>query len=1058
MKLRVLTLCALFATLYSAAQTTIDHWETAVYAGDTWKYFRGTQAPNGNWNNLSFSANSWSQGPGGIGYGDADDGTSVQTGIASLYIRRAFTVTDTSVIAKALLDIDYDDAFVAYLNGVEVARNNVGSPANYNTLAFGDHEAQMYQGGTAERYEIPKSLLNTCLVNGQNLLAIQIHNVSTNSGDLSSNSWLTFGIEDQSNDYGNPPSWFQPPFEFISSTLPIIVINTNGQSIVDDPRIICNMGIIDNGPGMLNHVTDTFNNYDGKITIEYRGSSTQGFPKKQFGMSTVDSAGNELNVSLLGFPKENDWILNAPYTDKTLMREYLIYNWAREMGRYATRTRYCEMVIDGQYQGVYMLFEKVKWDDDRVDVEMMDTNDNAGDSLTGGYVFKVDKTTGSGGGQGWSSTITTFQGQPKNGFFQYHYPQADMITNPQKNYISNYVNNFETNLNSSNYNNPDNGYHKFIDVESFIDFFLLNEISKNVDGYRLSTFLHKQRASRGGKLYAGPVWDFNITLGNADYCAGDSYTGWALDFPCDQSVIPFWWHRLQQDSVYTKQLNCRWNDLRNGILSTANVMARIDSIAAVLNEPQTRNYTIWPILGTYVWPNNFVGSTYQQEVDYLKTWLTQRLNWMDDNMPQIGTPGCGSAFGGGSIIVSEVNYNSNNTIEAGDWVELKNTTGSPINVSGWVFRDSNVANSYTIPANTTIPAGGYLVLAENTAFFNQIHPTVTNYVGPFNFGLGNSGDQINLFDNLSNPVLSFSYLDSLAWPKCADGLGFTLESVDDVSNPALPASWHCGCLKGSPGTGYVPCNYPIVFSEINFNSADTADSEDWVELHNTTGQAINISGYSFKDDDDTLAFVVPNGTMLDADGYLVIYKDNTLFTQRHPLVANKMGPFEFGLSGSGDACRLYNTLNKLVLSVVFDDDPPFPDEADGLGKTMELVSETGPMCDGTNWFAGCPEGSPGGPYVSPCNVGVIEDAVSGVLVYPNPFNDVLMVQWNSIKTANTIVELYDATGKLISGNKVTTTPGINRYSFNNSALPAGMYMLRLVVEGQTSAGIKVLKN
>lgn len=1063
-RIPVIVLLVCCAVKLFAQAPSVNHWETAVNDNDSWRYFRGTQQPNANWNNLTYSANTWLQGEGGIGYGDSDDETTINGNIASFYMRRAFTVTDTAAIAKALLDIDYDDAFIAYINGVEVARNNVGNPANYNTLAFGEHEAVMYTGGLPERYEIPKSLLTACLVQGQNLLAIQIHNTATNSTDMSALPWLSFGITDNSSDYGPTPTWFVAPFEFSSSTLPIIVLTTNGNPIVDDPRVIIDMGIIDNGHGQLNHPSDTFNNYSGKISIEFRGSSTQGFPKKQFGMSTVNADGTERNVSLLGMPEENDWILNAPYTDKTMMREFITYNAARDMGQYATRTRYVELMIDGQYQGVYILLEKIKWDKERVDIPMMDANDNSGDSLSGGYIFKVDKFTGSGG-QGWSSPVTDFQGQNKGIYYQYHYPKPEDITPAQEQYLQTYVDNFEQNLNSSNYNSTTNGYRNFIDVRSFIDFFIINEITKNVDGYRLSTFLHKQAENRGGKLYAGPVWDFNITLGNADYCEGDTYTGWALDFPCDQSVIPFWWHRLQQDSNYVKQLNCRWEELRGTILNTAVLMDEIDSLATLLDVPQQRNYQIWPILGTYIWPNSYIGQTYAEEVNYFKQWLTNRLSWIDNNIATIGAPvgmpQCQSVLAN-DIVVSEINYHSDNSLDGDDWFELHNTTSAPINIGNWQFKDDNVGNSFTIPNGTIIPANGYLVLAQTLSLFQQKNPTVTNVIGSFTFGFGNSGDQINLFDNLNNPVVAIAFADSAGWPKAADGYGYTLELVDPNGNVNSPANWVPGCINGSPGTAYVPCNYPIVFSEINYNSSPTADAEDWVELHNTTNTPIYIGNYVFLDEKDTLPYIISGGTILPANGYLVLTKDSSMFRARFSLVNNQtqrmQGEFQFGLAGSGDACRLFDTTGKLVMSVYYDDNTPWPTTPDGGGYTLELSCATCNMSVGQNWFAGCPEGSPGYAYQPNCETGVAEDLAGGVKTYPNPFSNGFVLEFTGSAPSHATLALFDAQGKMVYDKNIQSTQGINRMELNPAGdLAPGIYLLRLQLADGSSLTRTILK-
>ena len=416
-----------------------------------------------------------------------------------------------------------------------------------------------------------------------------------------------------------------------------------------------------------------------------------------------------------------------------------------------------------------------------------------------------------------------------------------------------------------------------------------------------------------------------------------------------------------------------------------------------------------------------------------------------------------SINGGANIVISEVNYHSDIGINGGDWFELHNTTAQPINVDGWIFRDNQIIDSYTIPQNTTIPANGYLVLCENLFLFQQQYPQVTNVRGGFNFGLGNSGDQINIFDNLNNPVCNMAYSDSAGWGNAADGLGFTLELADPAGNLSDPANWFPGCVGGSPGVAYTPCNYPIVFSEINYNSSPIADADDWVELHNTTANPIAIGNYKFLDDKDTLPYTIPGGTILPANGYLVLYKDNTLFTNRHASVTNKTGPILSGLSGSGDACRLYDQTGKLVASVRYNDETPWPLTPDGVGYTLELLSETGNMSVGTNWFAGCPEGSPGGPYVNPCALSVVENNVLSAMAFPNPFNDFLLIQWTAKASANTTIQLFDMYGKLVSSSTTKSVSGINRFDNPLPQMAAGIYMLRLNAEGLGVATLKLLK-
>jgi len=417
---------------------------------------------------------------------------------------------------------------------------------------------------------------------------------------------------------------------FTDSNLPIVVINTNSQTIVDLVKITCDMGIIWNGTGNRNYMTDPFNNYNGKIGIEIRGSTSQQYPKKSYGVETRDSTGFKLNVPLLGMPSENDWILYGAYPDKSLMRNEITYSLFSKMRPWSPRYVYCELVVNGQYLGVYTLLERIKRDNDRVDIARLDSNDIAGDSLTGGYIIKVDKTTGS------SSTTWTSPYQSKVKFL-YHDPEDIEMQPQQLNYIRTYVTNFENAVYGSNFTNLTTGFRAYTDTWSFVDFFLLQELGRTVDGYRSSSFMYKDKDSKGGKLTCGPMWDFNLSYGNCDYCDAYDTTGWQYNFgtvcPTFTTEPPDWWARLLQDTNYVHDMRCRWMQLRLTILHTDSINAWIDSVATYLNESQQRNFQRWPILGTYVNWNYFIGNTYQEEIDYLKWWFQSRSEWMDINLP-----------------------------------------------------------------------------------------------------------------------------------------------------------------------------------------------------------------------------------------------------------------------------------------------------------------------------------------------------------------------------------------------------------------------------------------
>jgi len=411
------------------------------------------------------------------------------------------------------------------------------------------------------------------------------------------------------------------------SNLPIIVINTDGNTILDTPRIISDMGIIWNNTGWQK-LSDEYNNYNGKISIELRGSSSQEiFPKKSYSIETQTLSGENNNVSLLGLPKENDWVLYAAYSDKTLLRNNLTYELSRQMGHYAPKTKYCELFINTDYQGVYMLTEKIKRDENRVNINEFEDDD----PTTGGYIIKIDKLTEAPVDASWCSSFITFNNDAV--CFQYHYPKANNITLNQKIYIEHFMNNTDLLIRDLSKNQTNIDLVENIDFMSFIDYLIISELSKDVDAYRLSVFLNKHSESNGGKLHMGPVWDYNLSFGNVDFCQSSNISGWVLEeeTACRTSIPKFWYDLLQNDSFRAK-LILRWDELRNSILRFDNIFNHIDSVGNYLNDAQNRNFARWDILGDWVWPNYQLGLTYHDELDFLKYWIYNRINWIDQNI------------------------------------------------------------------------------------------------------------------------------------------------------------------------------------------------------------------------------------------------------------------------------------------------------------------------------------------------------------------------------------------------------------------------------------------
>lgn len=413
-----------------------------------------------------------------------------------------------------------------------------------------------------------------------------------------------------------------------TTALPIIKVETGGVTIPDEPRIKADLLIINHDNGVNNSLDAPTQAYN--IEIETRGNSSLEFPKKSFRIETQDNLGNNLNISLLGLPPENDWILYGPYNDKSMIRNAIIYQLSNQLGHYAPRTVFCELIIDGYYWGIYLLTEKIKRDENRVDIAKLTINDISGDELTGGYILSVDWDDENNPDLGWYSEPENMLSGENTIYFQFDDPGPDELMSVQSNYIKDFIWRFENELVDPDFK-ENMRYQQFIDIGSFVDFMLLSEISKNVDAYKRSVFLYKEKDSDGGKLKMGPIWDYDLAFGNVDYSENAQYSpGWMYS----ETIRMYWFRRLLEDPFFSSRFECRWLELRSGLFSDANINHLIDSTANLISGSVDRNFTQFPVLGIYVWPNQFVGETYEEEIEFLRYWVLDRLKWMDENMVQ----------------------------------------------------------------------------------------------------------------------------------------------------------------------------------------------------------------------------------------------------------------------------------------------------------------------------------------------------------------------------------------------------------------------------------------
>lgn len=428
-----------------------------------------------------------------------------------------------------------------------------------------------------------------------------------------------------------------------SSNLPLVIIDTGDREIPDEPKIKGVMSIIEISADDNRSRLSIPPAYTGYMEIEIRGSSSQMYPKKQYSVDTETWDQEDDDVSLLSMPVEHKWILNAPYTDKSLMRNYLAYHKTREINEskyYAVRSQYVELLVrDGdtyRYDGVYILMEKIKRDTNRLDITKLSSDENLPPELSGGYVFKQDGDP--------DPDEDVFAGITGTRFI-YVDPKSSKITIDQKYYIEDYVQSFEFALDASDFNDTasPNYYEKHISREDFIVHFLSREFFMDVDTWIYSEYLHKDRNKT---LALSTVWDFNAGMGNNDFRLFGVFQGWAYELTKAEfqtKAMRKWIERLMSDPVFRQAVKTKWNNLRSGIWSDANLSLFIDKTQNMLTEAASRNFERWPgVLGTYVWPNREACTdngtpvycpTFERAVnEHLKTWLLDRAQWIDQNI------------------------------------------------------------------------------------------------------------------------------------------------------------------------------------------------------------------------------------------------------------------------------------------------------------------------------------------------------------------------------------------------------------------------------------------
>lgn len=331
--------------------------------------------------------------------------------------------------------------------------------------------------------------------------------------------------------------------------------------------------------------------------VRGRGNSTWELPKKPYRFKLDSSA------EVMGLPKDKDWVLLANYSDKTLLRVLLAFEMGKRLGmEYTPRYKIVEFFLNGSYKGVYLLTEQVKVAKNRV---------NVGDD---GFLVELDQ-------RAVDTDDTYFLAVGGTPFV---IKEPEPISPTQFDYISNHFRDVNNVLKSSTMADPDIGYQSVINTESFVDWYFVNEILKNSDSANYSSvFYHKKL---DGKLAMGPIWDFDISAGNNHFLEVVNPDGWYI------RTKATWFTYLFNDPAFENRIRDKWNTFPERGLDYSSLASFIDQKALAIQSAQIRNFNVWNILNIYVWPNAVVTGSYQGEVDYLKTWLHDRMEWIDSQL------------------------------------------------------------------------------------------------------------------------------------------------------------------------------------------------------------------------------------------------------------------------------------------------------------------------------------------------------------------------------------------------------------------------------------------
>jgi len=1201
-----------FTTILANGQGStylVDHFESPITYEALWSY----TIPNAalpNWYTNSYDASGWSQGKMSVGYGDGDDSTDITGPATTVYARINFNISNFNDIVKTMLDIDYDDGFVAYLNGVEIAREGlVGAPPNFDELAA-DHESQLYQGGNLSSYDLDMSVISNLLQNGTNVLAVEIHNSSPASSDLTCRPFLTFGLASPQQQFGgyihpffNSPQAGTIETNFSIATLGETLYLSNANGIILDslyvPDLEANMSVGKKNdgnnswfifptptPNSTNNVALSFNGYEEQpsldlvggifpnaITVNVINNSTQGGIVRYTldgqdpdGTSTVVSGPITISANAVlkvrCFPNGTNRYMSPIEAETYLINESstipIVSLTIDDDDLYGANGIFDNWWTDWKRQCniEYFTPDGTKQFESKASVK---PDGGAGGSRSNPQHSVTVEPANTTFGTGENIHYPLFPEKPyvndlqaiyiRNGsnfWNQYHQRDATFMRVMRKSYANSQayrpanvflngqffgVYELREKANETYFNENYGNHVDSLDLLSVSYWY--GSTLRTVKGSDSSFFNMINFITTADKTNPNYLseCDKRLDLKNyTDYIAAELWYGntdwiynnmkiartrstdnkwrfflqdveWGLGGWTDYNANMFDWFQyaiqpnnyydihsnLMQDSTYRNYFINRYADLMNTTLHQNTYTPIINQMYEELlpEMPNKVNVTLntipadagyikistivpdslpWtgvyfngnPVKITAVANPGYTFDHWEYNINLPANLLNQESVAVniatDDYFTAVFTGNASNS----SLTISEINYRPDASLDGGNWIELHNYGNTEVNLTGWSLKSDDFYNSYSFSDGLKIPAGGYLVVAQDTQLFHSVYPTVNNVVGNLRFGFENSIDSIYIFRPNSDTLLAMQFSNDAPFPRCADGFGRTLENQYTTTISLDSLSWFCGCIAGSPGEAYFPCDEPVIFSEFNLGKQTIAhNAEDWIELKNNTDNVINFSGYTLKDEKQNNSFSL-TGLQLNPGEYAVVVKDSSLFTERHPNFEGKaLYQLPYGISNN-DALRLYDINGTLLQSVVFDTTIAWPQAPFNSDFTFEYLEANANQALASNWFQGCEGGSPGRAF-GPCPV--LPDGAFAWL-YPNPSNGEITIAIDNMLTGNagTQIEVFDLSGKLVYEEAFpVVVESVEPIQLDLSFLRASMYLIR-VTKASQSVTLRLIKD